>query len=246
MPVFIDKNLAATWEESQTMIAEGTKRSVPMMAGSVVPWVPLDPLPPAGRKPLIAVAVASTPYPLYAIHAAELLQAYLETRTARETGVASVREVGRGFWTMSERDQWGRDVLDALLASARTRRSGRADGDDAYVVLVQYVDGTRGVVALLSRQFDDAEFRLGVRYEGVAAPYIGGLVLGGAPYDHFGYLAHALVQFYTTGKPVVPADRTLLSTGISLMGMQSRAGRGQTISVPSLGVSYAVYNTFNR
>jgi hypothetical protein len=249
VPVFVDKNLAATWEESQAIIAEGTKRGVPMMAGSVVPWVPLDPAPPAGRKPLVAVAVASAPYTLYAIHVAELLQAFLETRTTQETGVAWVREVGRGFWSMPERDQWGRDILETLLATARTRRAARAPdamGDDAYVVLVQYVDGTRGVVALLTRQFDDSEFRLGVRYEGLPTPYIGGLVLGGAPYDHFGYLAHALVQFYTTGKPVVPADRTLLSTGISLMGLQSRASRGQTISVPSLGVTYVVYNTFNR
>jgi len=98
----------------------------------------------------------------------------------------------------------------------------------------------------MTRQFDDAEFRVGIRYEGQAAPYIGGLVLGGAPYDHFGYLAHALVQFYTTGKPVAPADRTLLSTGISLMGMQSRQTGGQTISSPTLGVSYAVFNTFSR
>ena len=251
VPVFVDKNLAATWEESQAIITEGTKRGVPMMAGSVVPWVPLEPPLPGGRRPLVAVAVAAAPYHLYAIHVAELLQAFLEGRTARETGVASVREVGRNFWSLPDRDQWGRDILEALLAQARTRtaRAPRVPdglGDEAYVVLVQYVDGTRGVVALLTRQFDDAEFRLGVRYEGSPTPYIGGLILGGAPYDHFGYLAHALVQFYTTGKPVVAADRTLLSTGISLMGMQSRMTGGQTISSPSLGVTYAVVNTFTR
>ncbi len=251
VPVFVDKNLAATWEESQAIIAEGTKRGVPMMAGSVVPWVPLEPPPPTGRKPLVAVAVAAAPYPLYAIHVAELLQAFLETRSARETGVASVREVGRNFWSLPDRDQWGRDILDALLAQARTKRP-RAPlipgglGDEAYVVLVQYVDGTRGVVALLTRQFDDAEFLVGARYEGQSAPYLGGLILGGAPYDHFGYLVHALVQFYTAGKPVVPADRTLLSTGISLMGMQSRMTGGQVVSSPSLNVTYTVFNTFSR
>ncbi len=251
VPVFVDKNLAATWQESQTIMTEGAKRGVPLMAGSVVPWVPLEPSLPVGRKPLVAVAVAAAPYDLYAIHVADLLQAVVETRGARETGVAWVREVGRGFWSMPDGNQWGRDVLDTLLTTARTRRSYAPripDGltDDVYVVLVQYVDGMRGVVALMTRQFDDAEFRVGIRYEGQVAPYIGGLVLGGAPYDHFGYLAHALVQFYTTGKPVAPADRTLLSTGISLMGMQSRQTGGQTISSPTLGVSYAVFNTFSR
>lgn len=245
VPVFVDKNLAATWQESQTIMAEGTKRGVPLMAGSVVPWVPLDPPLPAGRKPQIAVAIAAAPYDLYAIHVADLLQAVVETRGPRETGVAWVREVGRGFWAMPDGNAWGRDILETLLATARTRRSYAPrvpEGlkDDVYIVLVQYVDGMKGVVALMTGQFDDAEFRVGIRYEGQAPPYLGGLVLGGAPYDHFGYLVHALVQFYTTGKPVAPAERTLLSTGISLMGMQSRQTGGQPISSPSLGITYAV------
>ncbi len=245
VPVFVDKNLAATWDESQAIIAEGSKRGVPMMGGSVVPWVPLEPRPPVGRRPLVAVAVAAAPYDLYAIHAAELLQAFLETRTARETGVASVREVGRGFWGLPDRDQWGRDVLDALLSQARTRRSLAPRvpdglGPEAFVVLVQYVDGTRGVLALLPRQFDDAEFLTGARYDGQAAPYLGGLILGGAPYDHFGYLVHGLIQFYTTGRPVVAAERTLLSTGISMMGLRSREDGGHVVASPSLAVSYAV------
>lgn len=245
VPVFVDKNLAATWEESQTIISEGSKRGVPMMGGSVVPWVPLEPAPPTGRRPLVAVAVAAAPYDLYAIHVAELLQGFLEGRAPRETGVASVREVGRGFWALPDRDQWGRDILDALLAQARTHRSYAPRvpdglGADAFVVLVQYLDGTRGVVALLTGQFDDAEFLMGARYEGQAAPYLGGLILGGAPYDHFGYLAHGLVQFFTTGRPVVAAERTLLSTGISLMGLRSRVTGGQVISSPSLAVSYLI------
>lgn len=245
VPVFIDKNLAATWDDSQMMVAEGTRRGVPMMAGSVVPWIPLDPPPPAGRRPLVAVAVAAAPYHLYAIHVAELLQGFLETRGAQETGVASVREVGRGFWTLPDRDRWGGDVLDALLASARTKnaRAPRVPdglGQEAYVVLVQYVDGTRGVLALVTRVFDDSEFLIGARYEGQATPYLSSLILGGAPYDHFGYLVHGLVQFFTTGRAVVAAERTLLSTGISLLGLRSRQSGGQVITGPGLTVSYTV------
>lgn len=242
VPVFVDKNLAATWEESQGIVAEAARRGVPLMAGSVVPWVPLEPAPPAGRRPTVAVAIAAAPYATYGIHAAELLQAFLETRGPRETGVASVREVGRGYWAMPDRDRWGGDVVDALLAQARTKRARAPSvpnglGENAYAVLVQYVDGTRGVVMMLPRVFDDAEFLLGVKYES-GAPYLGGLVLGGAPYDHFGYLVEALVQFYMTARPPVPAERTLLSTGISLFGLRSRESGGHAISAPSLAVSY--------
>jgi hypothetical protein len=242
VPVFVDKNLAATWEESQAIVADAARRSVPLAAGSVVPWVPLVPAPPVNRRPTVAVAISAAPYPTYAIHAAELLQAFMETRTARETGVASVREVGRGFWTLPDRDRWGGDVMDGLLANARTKRA-RAPrvpeglGEESYVVLVQYVDGARGVMALTPKVFDDAEFLLGARYEG-GAPYLGGLVLGGAPYDHFGYLVDALAQFFMTGRPAAPAERTLLSTGISLFGLRSRQSGGQVVSTPSLAVSY--------
>jgi hypothetical protein len=216
---------------------------VPLAAGSVVPWVPLEPAPPGGRRVQVAIAISAAPYATYAIHAAELLQAFMETRAARETGIASVREVGRGYWSLPDRDRWGGEVMDGLLAAARTKRARAPSvpgglGEEAYVVLVQYVDGARGVIALMPRVFDDAEFLLGARYD-TGPPYLGGLVLGGAPYDHFGYLAEALVQFFTTGRPPAPAERTLLATGMSLFGLRSRESGGQIQSVPSLAVSYA-------
>jgi hypothetical protein len=243
VPVFLDKNLAATWEESQTMVAEASRRSVPLAAGSVVPWVPLEPPPPSGRRVQVAIAMAAAPYATYAIHAAELLQAFMETRSARETGIASVREVGRAYWSLPDRDRWGGDVMDGLLASARTKRARGPGvpgglGEETYVVLVQYVDGARGVVALMPRVFDDAEFLLGAR-DGGGPWYLGGLVLGRAPFDHFGYLTEALVTFFTTGQPPAAVERTLLATGMSLFGLRSRESGGQTQTVPSLAVSYA-------
>jgi hypothetical protein len=250
VPVFVDKNLAATLDESLAIVSEAARRRVPLMGGSVVPWVPLEPPLPAGRRMQLAIAVSAAPYHLYAVHAAELLQAVLETRGQREAGVAWVREVGRGLWTMPDRDRWGVDLLEALLSGARTRTSyaprvpeGLTAND--FVVLVEYLDGARGVIALLPRQFDDAEFRLGVRYDG-GRDYVGGLVLGGAPYDHFGYLVHALVEFFTTGRPVVPVERTLLSTGISALGLQSRHVGGQAVAAPMLAVTYAAPRPVRR
>jgi hypothetical protein len=45
----------------------------------------------------------------YAIHVAELLQAFLETRAARDR--RGVGAGGRaGIWSLPDRDQWGREV----------------------------------------------------------------------------------------------------------------------------------------
>ena len=235
VPVFIDKMLAANWQDSQTIVTEAVRRGIPLMAGSVLPFTPLD-RPVRRGKPEVAVVMAAGPYWALAFHAAELLQGYLERRGPRETGVASVREVGRGYATMPDRDRWGGRVFDALLASARTRR-GRG-GEEGQVLLIQYADGTRAVLALAPRAFDEAEFLLGAQFaDGTIST--GGLVLPHEPFDHFGYLVHALAELYTTGRSPVPVERTLLTTGIVLAGLEARA-RGGAVTWPSLAVSYPV------
>lgn len=233
IPIFVDKMLAANWADSQAIVAEAARRQVPLMAGSVLPFTPLDRPLRSGRVD-VGVVIASTPYWAFAFHAAELLQGFMEQRAPRETGVGEVRNVGAAYASLPDRGRWGGSVFDALLASARTRR--RPGSPPADALLIRYVDGTRAVLALVPEAFDDSEFLLGVQYDdGTTA--IGGLVLRGQPYDHFGYLVHALVELFTTGRPPVPVERTLLTTGIVLFGQQSRE-TGGAVTSPSLAISY--------
>jgi hypothetical protein len=102
--------------------------------------------------------------------------------------------------------------------------------------LIQYVDGARAVLALVPEVFDDSEFLLGAQYsDGTTGT--SGLILRGQPYDHFGYLVHSLVEFFTTGRAPVPVERTLLTTGIVLFGQQARQS-GSPVSSPALAISY--------
>ncbi len=241
LPMFVDKMIAASWADSQTIIAETSRRGTPLMAGSVLPFTPLDhPLRP--ERVQVGVVIASTPYWAYAFHAAELLQAFMELRGPRETGVSAIRDAGPAYSSMPNRDQWGGRVFDTLLASAKTRGSRRTAsvnyGPETTVLLLQYVDGTRAVLALIPDVFDDSEFLLGAQY---ADGTIGtsGLVLRGEPFDHFGYLVHALVTLYTTGRSPVPAERTALTTGIVLFGQQAKQS-GAQVTTPALAISYSV------
>lgn len=237
VPVFVDKMLAATWQDSQAITSEAARRGIPLMAGSVLPFTPLHrPLRSTGVQ--VGVVVASTPYWAFGFHAAELLQGFMEQRGARENGVREVREVGASYWTMPDRDAWGGRVTDALLAAPRTGRGGGGPvRGDARVLLIAYADGARGVLALVPDRFDDSEFLLGAQY-GDGAIATSGLVLGGQPYDHFGYLVHALVQLYTMGRSPVPVERTLLSTAIVIAGLQA-ARTGQPVRDAALAVSYS-------
>jgi hypothetical protein len=233
VPIFIDKMLAASWPDSQAIVAEAGRRQVPLMAGSVLPFTPLD-RPLRADRIEVGVVIASTPYWAFAFHAAELLQGFMERRGGRETGIAEVRNIGATYVTLPDRGRWGGAVFDALLASARTRRRPGSPPTDA--LLIQYRDGSRGVLALVPEAFDDSEFLLGAQYaDGTIAT--GGLVLRGPPYDHFGYLVHALVELFTTGRPPVPVERTLLTTGIVLFGQESRQ-TGSPAASPSLAISY--------
>ncbi len=239
-PIFIDKMLSPNWEDSRAIVAEAARRSVPLMAGSVLPYIPPERPLPAGKVE-VGVVVASVPYRAFAFHAAELLQGFMERRTTRETGIATLRDVGTGYWTLPDRERWGGRVLDALLASARTRRfappGAAGPGIPANVVLIEYADGRRAVLALVSRVIDDREFLLGAQYaDGSMAT--SGLVLPGEPFDHFGYLVHALVTLYTTGRAPVPVERTLLTTGLVVWGQQARE-QGRGLSPSSLAVTYS-------
>jgi hypothetical protein len=242
VPIFIDKMLAANLGDGQAIVAEAGRMGVPLMAGSVLPHTPLD-RPVRFARIETGIAIAAGPYWAYAHHAAELLQGLMEQRATLETGITGIREVGRGSWSMPDRERWGGSAFDALLASAR-RRTGRVQaipeglGSDSYVVLIQYADGARAVLALVPRVFDEAEFLLGAQHaDGTVST--GGVILQGPPFDHFGHLVHALVEFYSSGRAVVPVERTLLTTGIVILGAEARRAGGAVAS-PALAVSYAV------
>ena len=215
------------------------------MAGSVLPYVPLDP-PLRTDGVQVGVVIASTPYWAFAFHAAELLQGFMEKRAARETGVREVREVGLAYWSLPDRDRWGGRVFDALLSSAKTRHARGSSvpgglGSETHVLLIQYVDGARAVLALIPRVFDDKEFLLGAQYND-GSQSISGLILRGEPFDHFGYLVHALVELFTTGRAPVPGERALLTTGVVLFGQQVRQS-GRAVSPPTLAISYPTSRT---
>lgn len=235
VPIFIDKMLATNQADAQAIVAGAAQRSIPLMAGSVLPFMPLDRPMRAGQA-AVAVVIGAGPYWAYAFHAAELLQGYLEHRGPRETGIASIRGLSGDAASLPEADRWGGQLFPALLSSAKTRRSAGGGREPAVFLLITYVDGTRGVLALLPRAFDEAEFLLGAQFND-GSTGVGGVMLKGEPFDHFGYLVHALQEFYTTGRPPVPVERTLLTTGIVLLGQEARL-RGTSLSTPGLGISY--------
>ncbi len=236
VPVFFDKMISANWADSQAIVAEAERRAIPLMGGSVLGFMPLDRPLRSGRMDVV-VAITAGPYRADAFHLAELLQSLMERRSSREVGVSGLRDVGRAYWAMPDREVWGGRVFDALLASVKTLPGGPPGSGasmEPSVLLIQYRDGARAVLAAVPRAFGEGEFRLGVRYSDGSIE-TSGVTLQGPPFDHFGYLVHALVALFNTGRPPVPIERTLLTTGLVLHGLNAQAA---AVATPTLAISY--------
>jgi hypothetical protein len=107
----------------------------------------------------------------------------------------------------------------------------------ATAFLVEYRDGTRGTVLLLNGHVQD--FTFAARPRGEARPASCLFVQPGLPgLRAFDCLASALERFFETGQPPAPVERTLLTSGVLEMAMESHAHRGARVETPEPDIAY--------
>jgi hypothetical protein len=191
VPVFIDKYLGRTWEESKAVYDTARRLDMPLMAGSSVPVTLRPPVQvPLGAEVEEVVAVATGVGEAPIFHPLELVQSIIERRKGHETGVASVQFLsGDAFWSAWESgDRWSTELRDAALAVvphhdepardfyARRREAAddtagpsRLSGAEEAVV-VEHLDGTRVSVLLLTGYM--LRRAVAVRLRGHEAPLV--------------------------------------------------------------------------
>ena len=64
----------------------------------------------------------------------------------------------------------------------------------------------------------------------------------GGPFAHFGYLTRNIEQFFRTGVPPYPCERTLLITGVIDAVMNSRSEGCRVVETPWLDIRYESYD----
>ena len=83
------------------------------------------------------------------------------------------------------------------------------------------------------------QFGFVAKLRGVADPVACWFVLQEEhPWEHHANLLRAVEQMFHSGKPGYPVERTLLTTGIQQVVMQSLADGGRRIATPHLDVKY--------
>jgi hypothetical protein len=247
VPVFNDKGIGYAWSDAKWMYDTAKELKIPFMAGSSLPvtWRRPDVDLPAGAEVTDALAVSYSGVEVYGFHGLETLQCMLERRKGGETGVRSVQCLSNeAVWKAGDEGRWDWNLLKSALARSErpelanaTNEQIRERSEDPEAFLIEYADGTRGTVLMLSAFTE--EFTFAARLKGRPEPLTTLFWLQEPkPFGHFARLSQAIEKMFLTGRPTYPVERTLLTTGILDRVMHSRHQKGARLATPELAIRY--------
>lgn len=229
IPVFNDKYFAYEWADARRFYERVKEMRIPLFCGSSLPltWR----RPPLEFQPGIeldeVMAVSFSDLEEHGYHAVELMQAMAEKRKGGETGVEAVRCVeGEQVWKLG----WPRELLDAALKHRVNPGYGN-ECKNPQAIQVKYRDGLKATILNLNGMTLDYLF---------AARDKSGRVYSSCFYiqlyvhNHWSFMVRAFENLVLTRKNPIPIERTYLSTGMTLFGLESRLQGQQWLPTPEL------------
>ena len=267
VPVFNDKHLSWNWPWAKEMVLTSREMGFPLMAGSSIPvcWrVPSIDLPfGSDIEEIVSVGVGGID--TYDFHALEGIQCLAERRAGGETGVASVEALrGDSVWQALDNGAWDPALFEACLCRSHTlkpaddsRRHTFPTRDELPNLVekppvayrIQYTDGLRATMLLLNGLVGD--ITVAARIKGQSEPLSLLFYLGSGHEmqpNFFNPLCQHIESLITTGVAPYPIDRNLLTTGLSIAGVESLHQGSIVLPTPHLDVAYQVdhRSTFRR
>ena len=256
VPVFNDKHLSTDWNECQEMVADARRLQFPFYAGSSLPvtWrLPAYELP--WGSPLVeSVCVAYGGVDSYDFHALETAQCISERRQGGEVGIARVHAArGEKLWQLLEQPQ--RDTTRGLFVSALCRShnlpvdGGYPTGPVTYDWAKQALPDTTGYLIEHRDGFHTAIFLTAIRDFNYAGQLADGSQVGCQMYlpmpgssattaDFFNPLSYHVERMIVHGQTPYPIERTLLTSGMVIAGVESLFRDQSPVETPEMEVSY--------
>lgn len=256
-PVFNDKHLSTVWSECREMVEDSKRLKFPFLAGSSLPvtWrfpaidMPID-------TPLKeSVCVGYGGVDSYDFHALETAQCMSERRRGGEVGIASVTALqGDAVW--AEMDKSEREDTRKLFVAAMTRshnlpvEGGFPTGPVSYewgkkvmsgttAYFIEHLDGFRTTMFLCPiRDFNYAGMRSDNGQIVSCQMYLPMPTHGSTTADFFNPLARHVETLILEGKTPYPVERTLLTSGMVIGGVESLAAGGAKYQTPQMQVVY--------
>jgi hypothetical protein len=250
VPVFNDKHLSTEWDECAEMVADAKRLDFPFMAGSSLPvtWrIPAVEMPMRSRL-RESLCICYGGIDSYDFHGYETAQCMSERRAGGEAGVKSIQALrGAKLW-----ERVNEELLLAALArshtcrgregytySVPTMKSVREANPNAVGFVVEHVDGFRTTMLMLNGFVDDFTYA-GLSDDGIVSCQ---MYLPMPPRyttlaDFFNPLVNHIEQMVMTGNVPFPVERTLLTSGMTLFGVESRHRSDLKIETPQMHVAY--------
>ena len=257
VPVFNDKHLSTSWNECAEMVAEAQRLGFAFLAGSSLPvtWrLPAIDMP-YGVQVSESVCVAYGGVDSYDFHALETAQCMSERRQGGEVGIQSVHALrGESLWAAldGEDRRVTRDLIVAALCRSHnlpveggfptdrvTYEWARQVLPDSIGYLIEHRDGFRTSILLTAiRDFNYAGY-LPERDEIVSCQmYLPMPGHGSTTADFFNPLTRHIEDLVLTGRAAYPAERTLLTSGMVIGGVESLHRDQTPVKTPEMEVRY--------
>jgi hypothetical protein len=254
VPVFNDKHLSYSRAEAQAMFDTARSMKIPLMAGSSLPvtWRYPAVEVPLGKIWNEAIVASRGDLEIFGFHALETLQCMVERRErkGKAQGVSGVTCLeGDAVWTAADNGLWSWKLLDEALSRSHTLNPGdikqntrdyhRPLGKEGYTKLphpiafvVDYVDGFRATALILNGHVDDTTFAGRLSDGSVVSTLVYLPAPPGA--NFFNPLVLRIEDFFRSGKPPYPVERTLLTGGVLDAALDSRVRKHERVETPEL------------
>ena len=258
VPVFNDKHLSWNWDWSKEMYDTSRRMGFPLMAGSSLPvtWRTPSLEMPLGARVREAMCICYGGVDSYDFHGLETLQCMVERRRGGETGVKWVQAYrGESFWKAHQEAVWPKDLFEASLCRSHTLKPVRAGFNhvmptanemrtlvkDPVAYRYEHQDGLMCTMILLHGLIED--FNFAARLDGQQSIFSTQMYLPMPPgrttlANFFSPLVNNFEQMYLTGKETYPAERTLLTTGLTAAGVESLFKQQARYDTPHLAIAY--------
>jgi hypothetical protein len=243
--MFCDKHLSYDHQKAAEMVATAKKMGFGMMAGSSLPVTWRTPQLEMSLESPLAEGVVTFGYDrgvaeIYLFHALETLQCMWERRKGGETGVKSVTCLqGDAVWKACDEGRISWPLVQEAISRSPSANVGpiRENVTKPLAILIEYADGTRGAVLNLIEAVADFCFAgrrsdngktMSCCFDLPAPP--------GARF--FDPLTFHIEQFFRSGQPPYPVERTLLTSTVLDLALHSLKDGSKPVKVSALDVRY--------
>lgn len=258
VPVFNDKHLSTEWDECVEMVEDSKRLDFAFLAGSSLPvtWrIPALDIPwNADLRESVSICYGGVDS--YDIHGLETAQCMSERRAGGESGVKSVHAVrGNQVWTMLKKRDSTRELLMAALARSHHIKAPehwsfkpptlewiQQSSPGAIAYFIEHNDGFLTTLFMLNGLVLDFTYA-GMFGNGDITSCQMHLPMPPrqtTTADFFNPLSRRIEESIVSGHAVYPPERTLLTSGMTLFGIESLYRGSAKLLTPELKVPYKV------